>query len=146
MARSTPHAHLRPALIAVVALGGSLGATARYTLGQAVVPAGGWPLGTLAVNLLGAFLLGVLLEGLVRRGEESHRGRLLRLGLGTGVLGGFTTFSSLALELDRMLGDGAVVTAFGYATVTLVLGFACCLGGIVLAARRHAWRFDGAAR
>jgi len=142
----TKHAHRRPALVGVVAVGGSLGAAARYVLGQALVPAGSWPLGTLTANLLGAFLLGVLLEGLVRRGEEDRRGRVLRLGLGTGVLGGFTTFSSLALELERLMGDGAVLTAFGYATVTLVLGFACCLGGIVLAARHHAWRFDGAAR
>ncbi|WP_372593481.1 CrcB family protein [Actinotalea sp.] len=134
-------AHRRPLLVAIVALGGALGASGRYGLGLVVSPAHGWPVATLTANVVGAFLLGVLLEGLVRRGEESPRGRLLRLGLGTGVLGGFTTFSSLALEIDQLLGRGAVGTALGYAVVTLVVGFGACLGGIVLAARHHAWRF-----
>ncbi len=138
------HAHLRPALVAVVALGGAVGAAARYGLGHVLTPVGGWPLGTLAANLLGAFLLGALLETLVRRGEEGGRIQVLRLALGTGVLGGFTTFSSLALELERLLADGAVATALGYAVVSLVLGFGACLAGIVLAARRRAWRFEPA--
>ena len=138
-------AHRRPALVAVVALGGALGASGRYGLGLALDPVGGWPVATLTANLLGAFALGVLLEGLVRRGAETARGRVLRLGLGTGALGGFTTFSSLALELDRLLGQGAAGTALGYAAVTLVVGFAACLAGIVLAARGHAWRYSAAA-
>ncbi len=140
----TAHPHLRPGLIVVVALGGAVGATGRYELGRAVHPVDGWPLGTLLANLLGAFLLGALLEALVRRGPETSGSRVLRLGLGTGVLGGFTTFSSLALELERLLASGAGATALGYATVTLVLGFVACLGGVVVAARHHAWRYSGA--
>ncbi len=134
----TTPAHRRPGLVALVALGGAVGATARYALGLAVHPAGGWPLGTLLANLLGAFLLGMLLEALVRRGPETEAGRRLRLALGTGLLGGFTTFSSLALELERLLAAGSAGVALGYAAVSLVLGFLACLGGIALAARHHA--------
>ena len=141
----TGHAHLRPGLIGVVALGGALGSTARYELGRAVQPVDGWPLGTLLANLAGAFLLGAMLEALVRRGQESSGTRVIRLGLGTGVLGGFTTFSSLALELARLLAAGSAATALGYASLTLVLGFGACLAGVVLAARHHAWRYAGAA-
>ncbi|WP_250445955.1 CrcB family protein, partial [Actinotalea sp. C106] len=128
--------HLAPRLLAVVALGGTLGTAARYLLASAVTQDGGtWPTATFLANLLGAFLLGLLLEALVRRGAESPRGQVLRLGLGTGVLGGFTTFSSLALELDRLLADGAVVLAAGYAAASLTLGLAACFAGVTLAAR-----------
>jgi len=140
----TRQAHRRPALVAVVALGGALGAAARYELGLAVHPVDGWPLATLLANLAGAFLLGALLEALVRRGQETAGARVVRLGLGTGVLGGFTTFSSLALELERLLAAGSGAVALGYATVTLLLGFAACLGGVVIASRHHAWRYAGA--
>ena len=86
--------------------------------------------------MLGSFLLGALLETLLRRGAESPRGRVLRLGLGTGVLGGFTTFSALALELERLLAGGQVAMALVYAVASLVLGVLACVAGIALAARR----------
>lgn len=136
---STRH-HLDPRLVALVALGGMVGTGARYAVSTSVATSGGWPTATFTVNIVGAFLLGALLEALVRRGTESSRGHLVRLGLGTGVLGGFTTFSALAVEIERLLAGGATGTALAYAGSSLVLGFLACLLGVVAAARQHTWR------
>lgn len=137
--------HLSPALVGVVAVGGAVGTAARHGLshgiGLATGPPG-WPVATFTANLLGTFLLGALLEALLRGGTETPRGRLLRLGVGTGVLGGFTTVSGLALEVERMLADGAVPAALAYGVGSVVCGVAVCLLGVVAAARHHTWR-DG---
>ena len=132
--------HLDPRLISLVAVGGMLGTGARYLTSTTVHAQGGWPTGTFVENLVGSLLLGALLEALLRRGVESYRGRLARLGVGTGLLGGFTTFSSLAIELERLLADGNVVTAVSYALASLVCGVLACMLGVVLAARHHEWR------
>ncbi|WP_448630356.1 fluoride efflux transporter FluC [Cellulomonas soli] len=138
---TTRAAHLTPSLILLVGLGGALGTGARYALTSAApVPDGGWPAATFTENLLGAFLLGLLLESLVRRGPESTGIRRLRLTLGTGVLGGFTTFSTLAIEVERLGAAGHVGTALTYALASVVLGFLTALGGVLLGARRHARR------
>jgi CrcB protein len=127
-----PH-HTDPVLVASVAAGGTLGSLARYGLSHALPPRGGVPLGTLIENLLGAFLLGFLLQWLLGRGHETHRRRWLRLTLGTGVLGGFTTYSAFALELHGLLADGRVGLAAGYALVSIVGGTLACVGGVALA-------------
>lgn len=119
----------------LVAAGGMVGTGARYQVSAALPSSSGWPTATLVENLVGSFLLGLLLEGLLRRGTEGHRGRLARLGLGTGALGGFTTFSSLAIELERLLADGAVVVAASYAMASVLGGLVACFLGIVLAGR-----------
>ena len=85
------------------------------------------------VNLFGAFLLGVLLEALVLRGDDSGVRRRLRLMLGTGLLGGFTTYSTFALGTASLLRDGAAVTAVTYAAVTVVVGSLLAWLGIALA-------------
>ena len=136
---SRPH-HLDPRLVALVAIGGAVGTSARYAVSTSVAASGEWPTATFTVNIAGAFLLGALLEALLRRGAESSRGRLVRLGLGTGVLGGFTTFSALALEIERLLAGGSTGTALAYTGSSLVLGFLACLLGVVVAARHHSWR------
>lgn len=127
--------HRRGPLLLAVGVGGVLGTGARYGLALLLPPSDGWPVATLAANLLGAFLLGFLLEALQRRGEETPRTVLLRLGLGTGVLGAFTTFSSLALEVERLLAGGAPAQAVGYLALSLAGGFLACLAGVLLAAR-----------
>ncbi len=129
-----PH-HTDPLLIASVAAGGAVGSLARYGLSRAVPVAGGWPLGTLVENLVGAFLLGLLLQALALRGAETPRLRWLRLTLGTGVLGGFTTYSALALETRDLLADGRAGVALAYAVVTVVGGTVTCLAGVALAGR-----------
>ena len=134
-----PHLDLR--LVGLVAAGGAVGTTARWALTESLgTGASGWPTATFVANLLGSFLLGALLEGLLRRGPESRRGRLVRLGVGTGVLGGFTTFSSLALEMERLLAAGQVGTGLAYGVSSVVLGVVACLAGVALAARRRAAR------
>ncbi len=129
-----PHRDLR--LLALVAAGGAAGSMARYGVGLLLPPSsGGWPWGTFAVNVLGAFLLGWLLEAVARRGPETPRLRRVRLFAGTGVLGGFTTYSSLALETTGLTGDGAWLVAAGYVGATLVLGTLAALLGALLGLR-----------
>lgn len=132
--------HLHPGMIALVAAGGAVGTLARWTLTTALPPQHGWPIATLIENLLGAFLLGLLLEALVRAGDETPRRRMIRLGLGTGVMGGFTTFSTFALEVEKLLTAGSGTQAIGYFAISIVGGLITCLAGIVLASRHHRWR------
>jgi CrcB protein len=92
------------------------------------------PLATLTVNVVGAFLLGALLQSLASPSVDAEHGRRLRLFAGTGVLGGFTTYSALATETLTLLPDhpGTVV---GYALATVVLGGVASAAGITLARR-----------
>ncbi|WP_307843970.1 fluoride efflux transporter FluC [Sanguibacter suaedae] len=128
--------HLEPRLVLLVAAGGAVGSGARYLLAQAVPVRDGWPYATLGANVLGAFLLGLLLETLVHRGPETRRARDVRLAAGTGALGGLTTFSGLALEVERLLAAGSVGTAAAYAITSVVLGVVVCLAGVRIASRR----------
>ena len=128
--------HLRPSSLAVVAVGGAAGTAAREGMTLLVPPAGGFPVAVFGINVVGAFLLGLLLEMLVRRGPEEGRRRLARLLLGTGFCGGFTTYSALAAATAVLLASGAVGTAALYAFATLLLGgaaswtgLACAVGG-----------------
>lgn len=135
-------AHLRAELVGLVAVGGALGSLARHAVSLALPTGGsGWPTGTFAVNAVGAFLLGALLEALARRGEEGPRARALRLLAGTGFLGGFTTYSSLTDEVDLLLArDGSLGVALGYGVGSVVVGFAAALLGVLVAAVGHRWR------
>lgn len=143
-----PHRDWR--YVGLVALGGASGSVARYLVGAwataplnlvpvsapGVVPALLlFPVGTFLVNMAGAFALGYLLEALSLRGRETVRRRKIRLGIGTGVLGGFTTYSALALETQSLLAHGYVWLALLYVVLTLAGGTAACLGGIGIAAR-----------
>lgn len=123
-----------PLALALVALGGAAGTAARVVVSfafpeQALAS-------TLAVNAVGAFVLGVLLEGLSR--ERRRQG--LRLLLGTGFCGGFTTYSLIALQVSELMRQGDVTTAVTYALVTLVLGVLAAAGGILFAASVRAAR------
>lgn len=135
--RSRP-VHHRLDLVALVAVGGFVGTAARYAttlwLGTA---RSGLPTATLAVNLLGCFLLGLLLEALGRRGPENPRMQGVRLALGTGVLGGFTTFSSLAEELALLVHHDRAAVAAGYAALSVLGGVAAAVLGVALAAGHH---------
>ncbi|MFD6135270.1 fluoride efflux transporter FluC [Isoptericola sp. NPDC060257] len=130
-------AHRRPGPVALVAAGGAVGTVARFGLAQAWPAVDGWPVATLAANVLGAFVLGWLLESLAARGPETPVVQRVRLAVGTGVLGGFTTFSSLALETERLLASGSVGQGLAYALGTLALGYLACLAGVVLGSRRR---------
>jgi CrcB protein len=106
-------------LLPAIAAGGVVGALARYGLAEAWPhQVGGFPWATFVTNVAGCFLIGVLLARITPR---SHQ--LLRPFLGTGVLGGFTTFSTFAVDTDRLLPDHAVVALvyfFGTLAAALV--------------------------
>ena len=130
-----PRPHRDPRLLLLVGAGGAVGTLARWALALAVPVVAGWPSATLAVNLAGAFVLGLLLESLLRRGPETPRLRRWRLGAGTGFCGGLTTWSSFALETERLLTDGRSATALGYAATSLLGGLVAVVLGVALAAR-----------
>lgn len=139
-ARPNRPVHLHPGFVLLVIAGGTAGALARYALSAALPAPGGWPLPTLAINLSGAFLLGLLLEALARRGPDAGRLRMVRLLAGTGFMGAFTTYSTLALETNTLLGTGRTADAVVYVGVTLVGGATATVAGIRAAAGHHTRR------
>ncbi len=116
---------------ALVLVGGATGTLARHGVAGAWPDPGTWPWPTFAVNIVGSLLLGLL----VARSVPSDPRRLL---LGTGVLGGFTTYSAFAVETDRLLRDHHLALATVYPTVTVVLGFLAALAGLLLGRARPA--------
>ena len=142
---STPP-HLTWAGVGLVFAGGVVGTLARYGVGEVLAPRGTWPAATFCVNVVGAFLLGVLLEALGRRGPDVGVRQRLRLLLGTGFLGAFTTYSTLAVETSLLVRDGSGAVALGYAAASVVVGFLVSMLGIWAAAAHHRVRRAGAAR
>jgi CrcB protein len=129
--------HLHPGYILVVIVGGIPGALTRFWLGSVMPDPGGWPLPTLLINLSGAFALGVLLEALARRGPDRGGLRILRLLIGTGFMGAFTTYSTFAVDAVKLFGAGRDFAGFGYLAATVLGGFAASAAGIWLAAYHH---------
>ena len=124
--------HLRPGLLALVFVGGVLGTAARAGVALVVPQPVGVPLSTLMVNIVGAFLLGVLLEVLARRGPDVGVRRAVRLTVGTGFLGGFTTYSSLTAETGTLSLAGSGGVAASYAVGSLLLGLLTAWAGILV--------------
>ncbi len=122
---------------ALVAAGGAAGSVLRYQLGRAVThlagPANTFPWGTLAINILGSLLMGALLGWLARGPSGAANPESLRLLIGVGLLGGFTTFSAFSAELITMLHRGQAGMALGYAAASLIAGMAAVLIGLVAA-------------
>ena len=109
--------------VVAVALGGSIGASGRWAVGSTYdVAPGDWPWPTLVVNVLGCLLIGVA----VRRIE---RGSLRWDAIVTGLLGGFTTMSSFAVELNDMVDFDRTGSAVAYGAITLAAGTAAVLLG-----------------
>ncbi len=125
-------------MLAAVALGGALGSMARWSLagwvqGRTAAARGAaalFPVGTLAVNLTGCLLIGVLATLFEERlaGDPALRTFVL-----AGLLGGFTTFSSFGLETFHLLREGNLALAFANAAGSLVLGLAAVWFGAALA-------------
>ena len=130
-----PEQRREPALpvLAVIALGGGLGALARYGLTIALpTPPGHFPWATFVTNVSGCLLIGVLMV-LVTEVWRAHR--LVRPFLGAGVLGGFTTYSTYAVEIHGLLRPGTVGVAFVYLAGTLVCAVLAVLIGAVVTRR-----------
>jgi CrcB protein len=128
--------HLQPVHLGVVALGGAVGTAAREALSITIPSIGGFPVAVLAINVSGAFVLGLLLEALARRGPDEGRRRLARLLVGTGFCGGFTTYSSLSASTAVLLATGAAGPAVLYSLGTLLVGGAASWAGIAFGALR----------
>ncbi len=120
-----------------VAVGGAVGSVLRYQIGRAVTnlagPANAFPWGTLAVNLAGSLAMGVLVGWLARESFNPQSADPLRLLIGVGLLGGFTTFSAFSSELVTMLHRGQALLAFGYGAASLIAGMAAIIVGLIIA-------------
>ncbi len=125
--------HKDPVALLLIGLGGALGTGIRSLLEQGhPAPSGGWPWTTFAINVTGAFVLGALLEGLSRSGPDTGWRRRARLTLGTGVLGGYTTYSTLAVETVGITTLTHPLTGPAYAVASVVLGVLASAGGFLL--------------
>ncbi|UYY58284.1 fluoride efflux transporter CrcB [Sphingomonas sp. S2-65] len=115
----------------LVMLGGAVGAGARHLVGRATLAwwGPGYPWGTLAVNVLGGFAMGLLVGNLSRFGNGGETWRLL---LGVGVLGGFTTFSAFSLDVVLMMERGALPMALGYILISVLGALVALMAGLSL--------------
>lgn len=118
--------------LVLVAAGGAAGASLRHLVNVGALRLLGmsFPWGTLAVNLAGSFLMGVLIEWLARRFGTSSE---LRLFLATGFLGGFTTFSAFSLDVAVLWERGASFVAATYVLVSVAGAIAALFAGLGLA-------------
>ena len=116
----------------MVGIGGAIGAMARHGVGLASIRAlgPGFPYGTLIVNILGSFLMGILIAWLVRRtGGSSNE---IRLFLATGFLGGFTTFSAFSLDTIVLYERGEIGIALFYVFASVVASVLALIAGLWL--------------
>lgn len=127
--------------IAVVGFGAFFGTLARYQIGV-WLPAvkNGWPMATFLINISGAFVLGLVLQALLHRGKDEGARRIARLLAGTGFLGAFTTYSSLATGAALLAGNGYAATAALYAVLSVAGGVVAAAAGIRVATARHTRR------
>lgn len=127
---------IRPSYLALAAAGGALGALARFGVTLIAPMWQSLSVGTAAVNILGPFFLGMLLQSL-SEGTETARRRSLRLMVGVGFLGALTSYAELALDIVSVAEHGNPVLAVSYGLVTIILGALATWLGIFAAAR---WR------
>lgn len=121
----------RPSVtLALIFVAGAAGTLLRWGVSLLVPTAPwGWPWATFVVNILGAFVLGALASAIAARGPVVGVRKSLRLTLGTGLLGGFTTYSAFAVETGQLLGSRPVI-GVGYGVVTLAGGLAAAGVGL----------------
>jgi len=117
--------------ILYVALGGAIGASARHILGEGAKKTFGaeYPYGTLTANILGSLLMGVLVAWLAHRVTGSDN---LRLFLGVGLLGGFTTFSAFSLDAVLMYERKAFGALFGYVSSSVIISCLALVVGLMI--------------
>jgi CrcB protein len=116
-------------LLAVIGVGGAIGTSARYGTALAIPPrSGAYPVATFLVNVAGAVILGAVAE-LPAGSLPAHE--LSRSAIGTGFCGGFTTFSTMSLEIYLLL-PGRPEVAAAYAAASLAAAPACAWAGVAL--------------
>lgn len=105
-----------------VGIGGFIGSVCRYLIGLIPLsPSNGFPVKTLVINVAGAFAIGLIAAAAAKNADMSPRIVLL---LKTGICGGFTTFSTFALEISDMIRGGSWAAAAAYMLLSLILGVA----------------------
>ncbi|MET7331966.1 CrcB family protein [Nonomuraea sp. NPDC005650] len=126
-------AELHWPVLGAIAAGGALGALARHGL-QSAMPSGpgDFPWATFLVNVSGCLLIGVLMV-VIAEARPAHR--LVRPFLGVGVLGGYTTFSTYVVDIQRAVTAGAPLTGLAYLAATLVTALAAVVAGMWLTRR-----------
>lgn len=117
--------------VLAIALGGAIGALGRHYLAGAVAQGlgHGFPWGILVVNVVGSFLMGVLVEAMARFGAPFAEARAF---LAVGVLGAFTTFSTFSLDTVLLMERGQPLAALGYVLGSVVLAVGGLYGGLAL--------------
>ena len=124
--------------VPVIVVGGMVGTLTRALL-EAALPAapGGVPWTTLVINVVGSAALGALVQTLALSGEDRGARKALRLGAGTGLIGGFTTYSMFSLETVQLIGGGHAAVGLAYALGSVAAGLGAAALGISLASRLH---------
>jgi CrcB protein len=117
--------------VLLVAFGGAIGSVLRYYVGLWSLRLAGpaFPWGTLTVNVVGSFIIGVFAEVIARKFGGSTDLRLLLM---TGLLGGFTTFSAFSLDTIGLIERGEALTAAVYVVVSVGLSLATVFAGLAL--------------
>ncbi|HJN19189.1 MAG TPA: CrcB family protein [Armatimonadota bacterium] len=118
--------------IIAVAVGGGLGAVLRLTVCRYAerLLGAGFPYGTLLVNVLGGFLIGLLAAGVLAKSDTNP---IIRSAIIIGCLGGFTTFSAFSLDTLTLASDGAALRAVLNAALNVVLAVSATWGGVITA-------------
>jgi fluoride exporter len=117
-------------VVVAIALGGALGAPARYAISLAMpVATGAFPWATFWTNVSGSFLLGVLLTLIIERWPPT---RFIRPFAAVGFLGSYTTWSTFMVEADQLIAHGHMAVAVAYAGASLAAGLTAVYGGIVV--------------
>jgi CrcB protein len=124
------HGRAQPDVLAVIAAGGMLGATARFKLAEALpTRPGHFPWATFWTNVSGSFLLGLLLVLILERFPPT---RYLRPFLATGIIGAYTTMSTYLVETAVLIKDGHAATGLIYGLGSLAAGLALAYAGIIV--------------
>ena len=121
-----------------VAIGGGIGALLRYQLGRLLTQLLGvatvmhFPWATLVANVIGSLGMGLLAGWLAKHGPDlAHGGEQIRLLVGVGLLGGFTTFSAFSLEMMLLMDRGQHMLAFLYGSVSVMAGLTGLYLGLI---------------
>lgn len=115
----------------LVVVGGGIGAGIRHltNIGAMRLVGSNYPWGTMAINILGSFAMGLFIATMARRGGTNE----VRLFVATGILGGFTTFSAFSLDFATLWERGATLPAFGYALASVIGAIIALFLGLWLA-------------
>lgn len=128
---------------ALIVAGGTLGTALRawmeLSFGATGATTDQWPQTTFWINVSGSLMLALVLETLAA-GEDVGWRRSVRLGVGTGILGGFTTYSAFSLETVELLRNGQWLSGVGYATSSVGCGIAAAVVGMLLVRRVRSWK------